>query len=257
MAKKGAHTYDACWAYMQTQFQACMFESADLERRIDAELAKLGLRGTTVTAASGDGASHFAFGPFSGGIGDDLNEIICSQMNMPVYPTCSPYLLSVGGTQWQSDDIYGPECSSSKPCAWTDGGAGFSWQHAQPSYQQATSPAYISLANKVAPKTMAPAATFNATGRGYPDVAALAAFGIPLCTYGGCSGSGGTSASAPTVAALLSLVNDARLNKGLRPLGFINTKLYKLMADPATYAECFVDVGIEVNPHPDWGQGEG
>ena len=47
---------------------------------------RLGLRGTTITAASGDGASHFAFGPFSGGIGDDLNAIICNKMNMPVYP---------------------------------------------------------------------------------------------------------------------------------------------------------------------------
>ena len=64
-----------------------MFPSEDMERRIDAELAKLGMRGTTVTAASGDGASHFAFGPFSGDIGGDLDEIICKQMNMPVYPT--------------------------------------------------------------------------------------------------------------------------------------------------------------------------
>ena len=47
----------------------------------------LGLRGVTITAAAGDGASHFAFGPFSGGIGDDLDTIICSEMNMPVYPT--------------------------------------------------------------------------------------------------------------------------------------------------------------------------
>ena len=79
----------------------------------------------------------------------------------------------------------------------------------------------------------------------YPDVAALAQFGIPLCDYGGCSGSGGTSASAPTVGGLLSLVNDARLNAGLKPLGFINTKLYALMEDPAVYADCFTDVGIE------------
>ena len=65
------------------------------------------------------------------------------------------------------------------------------------------------------------------------------------CTYGGCSGSGGTSASAPTVAAQISLVNDARLSSGLKTLGFVNTRLYGLMADPAIYAECFVDVGVE------------
>ena len=83
LVQKGGHTYEACWSYLQTQFQACMFDSEAVEQRIDAELAKLGLRGTTITAASGDGASHFAFGPFSGGIGDDLNAIICNKMNCP------------------------------------------------------------------------------------------------------------------------------------------------------------------------------
>jgi subtilase family serine protease len=115
------HDYKKCWSYLQTQFQACMFSSEDEERRIDVELAKLGMRGTTITAASGDGASHFAFGPFSESIGGDLDEIICSSMNLPVYPTSSPYVLSVGGTQWSSDDMYGPTCSRSSPCAWTDG----------------------------------------------------------------------------------------------------------------------------------------
>jgi tripeptidyl-peptidase-1 len=86
--------------------------------------------------------------------------------------------------------------------------------------------------------------TYNVSGRAYPDVAALAAFGIPLCTYGGCSGSGGTSASAPTIAGMISLINDARLNAGLKPLGFMNTKLYALMNDASVYAECFIDVGI-------------
>ena len=33
---------------------------------------------------------------------------------------------------------------------------------------------------------------------------------------------------------MLSLINDARLNAGLKSLGYINTKLYSLMADPAS-----------------------
>jgi len=43
---------------------------------------------------------------------------------------------------------------------------------------------YIELAQKVAPKTFPSVKTFNASGRGYPDLASLAQFGIPLCTYG-------------------------------------------------------------------------
>lgn len=94
-------------------------------------------------------------------------------------------MLSVGGTQWSSDDMYGPDCSASKPCGWTDGGGGFSWSHPQPPYQVNTSAAYIAAGQKASAKTMAQPATYNASGRAYPDVAALAQFGIPLCDYGG------------------------------------------------------------------------
>ena len=246
LAHKGEHTYPQCWGYLQSQFQACMFGDEAVYTRIETELMKVGLRGTTVVAASGDGASHFAFGPFQGGIGDALNTIICDSMHMPVYPTSSPFVLSVGGTEWSSDDMYGPTCSSTQPCGWDSGGGGFAWSAAANApYQNTTVPAYIAKANGVAPKTMSVAGTFNPTQRAYPDLAALAQFGIPLCDYGGCSGSGGTSASAPTVGGMLSLINDKRLNAQLPPLGFINTKLYSLMADATAYAECFTDIGIE------------
>lgn len=244
--EQGRHSREQCWEYMQTQFQACMFDSAEVEARIDMEFAKLGLRGTTITAASGDGGSHFAFGPFSGSLGSTVNKIICGQMNMPVYPTSSPYVLSVGGTAWTPESTYGPSCSATKPCGWYSGGGGFSWGSAGDSSFQAGVPdAYLELATQVAPKTQCPASTYNASGRAYPDVAALSEFGIPLCTYGGCSGSGGTSASAPTVGGMLSLINDARLHAGLPTLGFVNTKLYQLMQDPDIYAESFVDILVD------------
>jgi hypothetical protein len=61
----------------------------------------------------------------------------------------------------------------------------------------------------------------------YPDVAAFMD-GVPLCIDGRCSDSicGGTSASTPTVAGVISLVNDVRLNKGLPPLGFVVPRLW-------------------------------
>jgi tripeptidyl-peptidase I len=37
---------------------------------------------------------------------------------------------------------------------------------------------------------------------------------------------GGTSASSPTFAAVISLVNDALLAKGKKPLGFLNPWIY-------------------------------
>lgn len=95
LAAHGGHTYKQCWAFLQSQRQVCMFASAQQEKSIDTEFMKLGLRGVTVLAASGDGGSHFAFGPLSGSIGNALDELICKDFNMPVYPTSSPYALSV------------------------------------------------------------------------------------------------------------------------------------------------------------------
>jgi tripeptidyl-peptidase-1 len=41
---------------------------------------------------------------------------------------------------------------------------------------------------------------------------------------------GGTSASAPEFAGVVSLLNDARLNAGKAPLGFLNPALYAIAA---------------------------
>ena len=122
----------------------------------------------------------------------------------------------------------GPQtCSPTQPCGWTGGGGGFSMTNysapastatpntstshthlntdastrvnSTPAFQSAAVQAYLSKAPKA--RCMRGAAgTYNAGGRAYPDLAALAAFGIPVCDYGGCSGSGGTSAAAPTIA---------------------------------------------------------
>lgn len=106
-----------------------MFHSQNLEDRIDVEFAKLGAKKVTIVAASGDGGSHFSFGPFSSGeIASELNAIICEKMNMPVYPTSSPWVLAVGGTQWLSDGMYAPPCTPTQPCAWDAAGCGFSNQ---------------------------------------------------------------------------------------------------------------------------------
>ncbi len=67
------------------------------------------------------------------------------------------------------------------------------------------------------------------TGIAYPDVATLAN-GIPMVGQGIPTETGGTSASAPEFAGIISLINDERLNKGLKPLGFINPRLYSLNA---------------------------
>ena len=75
----------------------------------------IGIRGVTILGASGDGGSHFSFQRFSGGaIAETLNKISC-EFQFPVFPTSSPYVLSVGGEQWKDLDM-------TKPIAWDGSG---------------------------------------------------------------------------------------------------------------------------------------
>ena len=85
LVAQGGYSYSQCWSYLQTQFQVCMFSSEKEEQRIDAEFQKLGLRGVTITAAAGDGGSHWSFDTFPDdhGGGSALNKIVCSSMKMP------------------------------------------------------------------------------------------------------------------------------------------------------------------------------
>jgi tripeptidyl-peptidase-1 len=183
-----------------------MFLSAAEVQRINVALKVLGTRGVSVFGASGDGGSHFSFQPFQGGdIADTLNKISCS-LNLPVAPACSPYLTVVGGTQWEEGD-------SSKPVAWSGfngaTGGGFSWQFPIPAFQKATVQAYLSME-----QNLPPAASFNSSGRAYPDIAAVASMG--------------TSQSTPIFAGIFSMIIDHRLNSGLKSLGFLGPRIYQV-----------------------------
>jgi tripeptidyl-peptidase-1 len=54
---------------------------------------------------------------------------------------------------------------------------------------------------------------------------------------------GGTSASTPAFAAMVSLLNEARVQKGRPPLGFLNPMLYSLQAQ----GEGFTDITVGNN----------
>jgi tripeptidyl-peptidase-1 len=87
---------------------------------------------------------------------------------------------------------------------------------------------------------------YNHTGRAYPDVSAFMD-GVPLCFDGRCEKSicGGTSASTPTMAGILSLVNDVRLSKGLPSLGFVVPRIWKVAQEHP--GEAFVDLATPSN----------
>eukprot|EP00928_Gymnodinium_smaydae_P003251 TRINITY_DN11165_c0_g1_i2.p1 TRINITY_DN11165_c0_g1~~TRINITY_DN11165_c0_g1_i2.p1 ORF type:complete len:426 (+),score=82.54 TRINITY_DN11165_c0_g1_i2:96-1373(+) len=204
-AAKMGHTMDECQEYLQQQRQVCMFLSTEQTKRIHVALQVLGVRGVSVFGSSGDGGSHFSFGRFEGGrIASTLNEISC-KFQMPVFPTASPYIVSIGGTMWDG--------SSSKPTTWSamggGSGGGFSWQFDGPAYQRQAVSEYLNNTHGLPPTS-----SFNAKGRAFPDISAVAVMG--------------TSQSAPIVAGIFSMLNDHRLNAGLPPLGFVAPRIWSV-----------------------------
>ena len=98
-------------------------------------------------------------------------------------------------------------------------GGGFSNYFKRPSYQDLVVPAYISsLKHRFD-------GLYNSYGRGYPDISAQSQ-SVNVVWNGVIGQLDGTSASTPTVAGILTLVNDALLAAGKPVLGFLNPCLY-------------------------------
>lgn len=150
----------------------------------------------------------------------------------PSWPAGSPWVTAVGATRFLDDRVTnGTEAAVSAEDGFGSGG-GFSWINDAPAYQEAAIAHYM----KEAKLPKAPAA-FNKNGRGTPDVAALGT-GYALIVGGQpMPGVGGTSASAPVFASLISRINDERVAAGKKPLGFLNPFLY---ANPGAFNDVTV-----------------
>lgn len=66
---------------------------------------------------------------------------------------------------------------------------------------------------------------YNASGRGFPDVAAFA-LNYRIAYQGRLSSVGGTSAATPVFASIVALLNDYLASQGKPSLGFLNPFLY-------------------------------
>ncbi|QRV73000.1 tripeptidyl-peptidase I [Ceratobasidium sp. AG-Ba] len=175
-------------------------------KRICGMFAQLGAQGVTFLFSSGDG-----------GVGDGraANSTTCvsvdtkKPMFLPAFPASCPYVTAVGGTHYVPEVAVGFS------------GGGFSDYFDRPIYQAIDVPLYLKKLGG------AYKGLYNPTGRAYPDISAQGSrFRVIV---GGTDYSiGGTSASAPTVAGIIALLNDARLAKHLPPLGFLNPLLYTL-----------------------------
>merc|ERR1712039_1125779 len=84
-----------------------------------------------------------------------------------------------------------------------------------------------------------PKGSYPPGGRATPDLSALGE-GYQVIANGQLEAVGGTSASTPAFAALVSLLNEARLEAGKKPMGYINPFLYQ---NP----DAFTDVTVGTN----------
>ena len=137
----------------------------------------------------------------------------------PSWPASSPWVTAVGATRFVGQKVGGEEMASDK----FGSGGGFSTRFAQSphaAWQSAVVAAYI----RGAPQ-LPSAGSFPPLGRATPDVSALGE-GFQVYQDGVAGPVGGTSASAPTFAGMVSLLNEARLQAKMPAMGFLNPFLY-------------------------------
>eukprot|EP01052_Picozoa_sp_SAG31_P044812 SAG31_NODE_7951_length_1556_cov_0.888813_2_plen_176_part_00 len=132
----------------------------------------------------------------------------------------------MGGTDFLTKNVVGEEK------AWTGSGGGFSDHFSPPSYQAEMVASYLRTASALPDRSK-----FNASGRGFPDVAALGGAQNKYCfvmdrkPIGAC----GTSTATPVVATMVARLNTVRHAKGHASLGFLNPLFYR-------HPEAFNDV---------------
>jgi len=214
-----------------TECQSLGVDSQGYVLRVNAEFQKIALRGISLIVASGDSGANGRTDPD------------CSIPSLrPAYPASSPYVTTVGATQI-NNPVFNlpnppPACASaglqcpsggvevavSYDVAGFASGGGFSNYAPLQTWQTEAVNAY--LKSGVA---LPPASYFNATGRGFPDVAAVGHNNL-IDQSGSVLAVGGTSASSPIFTAVIALLNQASIANSGKPLGFLNPFLYQAFA---------------------------
>ncbi|KAJ6482716.1 subtilisin-like protein [Mycena sanguinolenta] len=160
----------------------------------------LGARGVSSVFSSGDGGVH----------GEMDTADLCNNNVVGInFPASCPWVTTVGSTQGLAPET-GANFSS----------GGFSNYFPMPMYQSAAVNAFVQ--NGIPPTLNL---TFNASGRGYPDVA-LQGFNFDIVDNGDLQPISGTSASTPLFASIIALVNDQLLAAGKPVMGFLNPFIY-------------------------------
>ena len=191
---------------------------------VETNFAKIAAKGISILISSGDAGSGCQRVP--NGVGWEL---------WPSWPASSPWVTAVGATRFIGQKVGAEEMAADS----FGSGGGFSKQFSQDPHAQWQERAVAAYLSSVDPSTLPPAGSFPPKGRATPDVAALGE-GYQVVVHGKVQHVGGTSASTPAFAAMVSLLNEARINAGKPQMGFLNPFLY-------SNADAFFDVTVGSN----------
>ncbi len=197
--------------------------------------AALAAVGVTNFASSGDYGSST---DYSNGMQGATGAYDPNGIQAPAYPATDPFVTAVGGTTVGS----APTGTGTNGSALTEGG----WTLPDPAIASGSATANFGGTCSTGgtslffarPSWQKGAGLPTGAMRCVPDVAARAAGSPPVYAYYSNQGSvstsfGGTSLSAPIWAGLCALLNQARANAGLAPLGLLGPHIYPLMGTSA------------------------
>ncbi|KAH7098459.1 family S53 protease [Auriculariales sp. MPI-PUGE-AT-0066] len=165
--------------------------SPALAERICNVYMQLAARGVSLLFCSGDG-----------GVEGFYANQACTNFS-PTFPSTCPYVTSVGGTRYWTQQEAGSVFSS----------GGFSNMFSRPAWQDAAVNSYLAAL----PLNHTSRGRFNESGRAFPDVSAQSLW-LALIVNG--------QLSTPIFAAAVALLNDRLIAAGRSPLGWLNPWLY-------------------------------
>eukprot|EP01060_Flectonema_neradi_P021321 TRINITY_DN288_c0_g1_i2.p1 TRINITY_DN288_c0_g1~~TRINITY_DN288_c0_g1_i2.p1 ORF type:complete len:572 (+),score=169.71 TRINITY_DN288_c0_g1_i2:46-1716(+) len=179
------------------------FCPSEVITRLSTDFQKLGLKGISVMISSGDDGS-----------GGETRQGSNDGKLSPAFPASIPYVTAVGSTYFVSG-VAGEQEATTQ----FGSGGGFSYDYPVPDYQSADVAAYMA-------KVKVPSKKYATSARGNPDTSFLGE-SFTVVSNDITMAVGGTSASSPSFAGVVSLLNEICLAESGKPLGFLNPFLYK------------------------------